>query len=111
MFSMPHIGLTAIQRQATLMLPARHPHISNSARVIAPRVSLAGGPRRARANFMPMDRAFCAMEREMDSFESQNEKVLAFMQLGNSIDPMLALKKFGVFRLGGSRHGRARALP
>lgn len=33
--------------------------------------------------------------------KSQNEEILAWLQKGNKIDPLLALEKFGCFRLGG----------
>lgn len=33
--------------------------------------------------------------------KSQNEEILAWLRKGNKIDPLLALEKFGCFRLGG----------
>lgn len=33
--------------------------------------------------------------------KSQNEEILSWLRKGNKIDPLLALEKFGCFRLGG----------
>lgn len=35
------------------------------------------------------------------STKSQNQEILAWLRKGNKIDPLLALEKFGCFRLGG----------
>jgi len=33
--------------------------------------------------------------------KSQNEEILSWLKQGHSIDPLLALERFGVFRLSG----------
>lgn len=36
--------------------------------------------------------------------KSQNEEILSWLRKGHKIDPLLALEKFGSFRLGGRIH-------